>query len=311
MISIVIPIYNSEEYLSECLESIINQTYSDIEILCIDDGSTDNSKEICLNYLYRDKRFKYIFQENGGVSKARNTGLHYAKGDFLCFIDSDDIIDINYLSNLINKIDRYDLVICDYTRDSRQLGDNNGKQYEYASISYINDIIFERIKHPNICMMLFRAEIIHQNSLIFTEGCVRKEDAEFYLKYMSCCNMILWIDYIGYFYRDNMSSAMHNYNLKSLTGINAALRIKEYLVDKNIINNECMYVEACLQEFVYHLSRSSNKNLYNLLHSKFEITSVMRNILKFPRISRRFVAIIYLIVGKNLFYKIFSKFFPE
>lgn len=311
MISIIIPIYNSELYLRECLESISAQSYPDFEVICVDDGSADKSRVICLDFSCKDNRFRYIYQKNGGVSKARNTGLNNSEGDYVCFIDSDDIIDKDFLNNLIYDIKEYDLVICDYSRKLSLLGNKGNGNRMYDSKTYINDIVYERTKHPNICMMLFKSDFIHQNNLQFTEGCVRKEDAEFFLKYMSHCNRILWIDYIGYFYRDNQASAMYNDNLKSLTGIEAAMRIKEYLVNRDIIEKQCPIVEAGIQEFIYHLSRRNNFGIYEYIHSKYNVRNVMKSLLRFPRKSRSLVALVYLILGKNVFFKILSLIFPE
>ena len=92
-ISVIVPIFNVEKYLKECLESIINQTFKDIEIICINDGSTDNSLDILNQYAEKDNRIKVITQSNQGLSAARNTGIKYANGEYISFIDSDDYID--------------------------------------------------------------------------------------------------------------------------------------------------------------------------------------------------------------------------
>lgn len=92
-VSIIIPIYNSEKYLKQCLESIINQTYKNIEIICINDGSTDNSEKIIKDYLKTNKNITYLKQPNAGQSIARNKGLEKATGDFILFVDSDDFIE--------------------------------------------------------------------------------------------------------------------------------------------------------------------------------------------------------------------------
>ena len=92
-ISVIIPVYNVDEFLSECLESVINQTYNNIEIILIDDGSTDESGKICDKYGAKDKRIKVIHQENMGVSSTRNRGIDLSSGEYLTFVDSDDILD--------------------------------------------------------------------------------------------------------------------------------------------------------------------------------------------------------------------------
>ena len=95
-VSVIIPVYNVEKYLCKCLDSVVNQTLRDIEIICVDDGSTDSSWEILKEYAQRDDRIKLIHKENGGLSSARNVAMQVAKGDYIGFIDSDDWIDLDF-----------------------------------------------------------------------------------------------------------------------------------------------------------------------------------------------------------------------
>lgn len=103
MISIIIPVYNAEFYLEECLDSIKSQSHPDFEVLCVNDGSTDRSEEICERYVREDKRFRLYSQENSGVSVARNLGIEQAKGEYLCFVDSDDVIANDFLRKFIRS----------------------------------------------------------------------------------------------------------------------------------------------------------------------------------------------------------------
>lgn len=103
-ISVIIPIYNVEQYLSQCLDSIINQTYTNLEIILINDGSTDNSEKICNQYKLLDPRIIVIHKTNGGLSDARNTGIKIATGDYISFVDADDFIDENMYTILFQKI---------------------------------------------------------------------------------------------------------------------------------------------------------------------------------------------------------------
>ena len=111
-ISIIIPIYNTEEYLRECLNSVINQTLKEIEIILIDDGSTDNSGKICEEYASKDKRIKVIHQKNQGAAISRNKGIDLAQGKYLYFLDSDDYIESDTLEKMLNKIEQEDADIC-------------------------------------------------------------------------------------------------------------------------------------------------------------------------------------------------------
>ena len=117
-ISIIVPVYNVEKYLKKCVDSILGQTFTDFELLLIDDGSTDNSGSICDELAKTDNRIKVIHKENGGLSDARNIGIEVAKGDFIGFIDSDDYIDEDMYAFLYNNILKYDaeLSMCEIGR---------------------------------------------------------------------------------------------------------------------------------------------------------------------------------------------------
>ena len=108
LISVIIPVYNVDKYLPKCIDSIINQTYKNLEIILIDDGSTDSSPKICDEYMNKDSRIIVIHKDNGGLSSARNKGIEVAKGNLICFIDSDDYLELNMLEELKNNMDKYD-----------------------------------------------------------------------------------------------------------------------------------------------------------------------------------------------------------
>lgn len=118
LISIIIPVYNVESYLETCLNSVITQIYQNLEIILVNDGSTDNSGKICEKYALKDKRINVIHKQNGGLSSARNTGIKYMKGDFFAFIDSDDYVRQDYISKMysIMMMDKSDIVICSFEK---------------------------------------------------------------------------------------------------------------------------------------------------------------------------------------------------
>ena len=120
-ISLIVPVYNTSKYLRKCLDSLITQTYKDIEIIVINDGSIDNSEEIIK--LYRDKRLKYISKKNEGIGKTRNLGIENATGNYIAFVDSDDYLDKNFCKKMIKKADEdnCDIVICNYFEDRNRI----------------------------------------------------------------------------------------------------------------------------------------------------------------------------------------------
>lgn len=182
-VSVIIPVYNTSKYLKECLDSLINQTLSDIEIICVDDGSTDMSLEILNDYAAKDQRVKILSQENQGQSVARNFGIKVAKGEYIGFIDSDDWADYHMFENLYNNAKTYDsdismcsITLCDektgeYTTNDPYLTlDLFPESLENRSFTYKNtlDFIFR------ICVVpwnkIFRREFLINNGLSFIEG---------------------------------------------------------------------------------------------------------------------------------------------
>ena len=132
-VSVIIPIYNAAEFLNECLDSILEQTLRDIEVICVDDGSQDNSLEILENYTKKDKRLKVITQANQGAGMARNNGMEFAKGDYLCFLDSDDFFDENMLKSAYESAVSCNADICVYNAD---LFNNTTKEFQPCTWSF-------------------------------------------------------------------------------------------------------------------------------------------------------------------------------
>ena len=137
MISVIVPIYNAEIFLSDCIKSILNQTIKDFEVILVDDGSTDGSGSICEQYCRKDDRIRYILQENAGVSVARNNALDVAKGEYVVFVDSDDVVAPDFLQRLLNLAANGDFAICGYTRDQSELGKAETSREYYDVNSYI------------------------------------------------------------------------------------------------------------------------------------------------------------------------------
>ena len=136
MISVIVPIYKVEKYLDKCVQSIINQTYTDLEIILVDDGSPDNCGKMCDEYAEKDERIKVIHKENGGLSDARNAGVEKATGDYVCFIDSDDFAELNMVEVLVSAIGDCDVCTCGVYND---FADKSVPQYEGEPQSFDTD----------------------------------------------------------------------------------------------------------------------------------------------------------------------------
>lgn len=153
MISVIVPVYNVSKYLNKCVNSIISQSYKDLEIILVDDGSTDGSSEICDEYVKVDSRVRVIHKENGGLSDARNAGINVAQGEYFVFVDSDDYIDRNMISVLYENIVKYqaDIAVCDYDRV-----DENGNRVADSESTQSIDTIVECVEKKDINSLLYK-----------------------------------------------------------------------------------------------------------------------------------------------------------
>ena len=167
-VSIIIPVYNVEKYITKTIESVINQTYSDIEVILIDDGSEDSSGSICDEYAKNDDRIKVFHQENLGVSQARNKGIDISTGDYILFIDSDDYVSNDYIEALINGAIKTnaDVCCCGYTcitKEDRYEHNDYPECLEATREVFLNCLFSGT--GGTVCSKLYRSEIIKENSI--------------------------------------------------------------------------------------------------------------------------------------------------
>lgn len=306
MISVIVPVYNAEKYLRDCLASIQKQSYSEYEVICVNDGSHDNSEMICRSFVDIDNRFSLVNQDNKGVSAARNTGLSLAKGDYICFIDADDIIDSEFLAKLFDLSKDGAFSLCSYTRNIDKLGLKETKLIDYSKDNFVSSVINETIEHPNLWLMLFNNDIIKKQNLQFYEGCIRNEDYEFYLRYLMFVDRIKVSNYKGYYYRTNVESAMHVTTMKSLNSLDASKRIGALLYENNYTNDVNIDLYPSIQSLLYHLGREKNKLIYDYIHNEYNIRDVMKALLSYQAMRRKLLSLFYLVTGKHLFFLILS-----
>lgn len=233
LISVIIPIYNTENYLPKCLDSVLSQTLKDIEVLLINDGSTDGSQKICEEYACKDQRIQVLHTPNQGVSHARNLGLEMAKGEYISFIDSDDWIEKDMIATLYRLIqtNHTDLSTCGYT-----IEDEKGKVI--YSINKKNTCILDKWeaisslfkdKHyrykGNLWDKLYKKEIIDRDKLRFNEQIYYNEDRLFIFQYLRLCQSITYTCSSFYHYIIRNSSVMgtfqKTYNKKMCTFMDA------------------------------------------------------------------------------------------
>lgn len=196
-VSIIIPVYNAERFLNDCLDSVLKQTYDNIEIILVDDGSIDNSLSICLNIEAADERVKVISSQNRGPSSARNIGIKHATGSLIQFIDSDDLIARNMVSRLVEVMhnNNNDLVVCGYKivyPDSDKKVEINRFMEEEINIdSYrlgeITGRLFEKKLLNSCCNKMYKKDIIVSNEVKFNEKMKIGEDLIFNIDYLRSC----------------------------------------------------------------------------------------------------------------------------
>lgn len=310
MISIIIPIYNAEKWLKECLESIFQQSYKDFEVLMVDDGSKDGSKSICREFTEKDRRFLYFYQDNAGVSVARNTGLSHSKGEWISFVDSDDMVDPFYLDEMLKHSEHADAIWCGFSTGLAGLG-RREKVFSLSKEKLIRNIILERGKTPQLWSLLYRRKIIEKNNLMFTPGCVRNEDYEFFIKYLSFCEkQIVWNGYVGYFYRQNPQSVMHQRrSLQSvLMSIEASNRVGKELEQRGLIMDNTLLTAFAVTGFLFVMSKEKNIEIYNLLHSHYQVNKCVRKSLRAGGLRTKGAALLYIVLGRKVFYNVFSSF---
>ena len=210
MISVIVPVYNVETYLEECLDSIQNQTYTDFEVLLVNDGSTDGSQAICERYCQADKRFRLMNQTNQGLSAARNTGVAASRGEFIVFVDSDDMILANYLETLMHYMrEDVDIVESQFTVSNEEFLAKSFKEptilFEGNSQEAVK-IFPKHVLNVNAVTKLYRRSIVE--AVPYIDGVIF-EDVYCGIGMLKYIRKIIKIDYKGYYYRQRQASIMH------------------------------------------------------------------------------------------------------
>ena len=222
MLSVIVPVYCCEKYLAKCVDSICNQTYKDLEIILVDDGSLDNSSEICDELSNNDSRIKVIHKENGGVSSARNAGLDIATGDYITFVDSDDYIENVMYAEMLSVAEKYncDIVMCDCIKECKnytELYSHNIREgfYSYEQLKreyYPHLLMMENIEYPATIsnwVMFFKADICLTR---YIEGVRFSEDLLFGAQLMYNAKSFYYMKGKTYYhYVMNEQSASHKF----------------------------------------------------------------------------------------------------
>lgn len=330
-ISVIVPVYNVEEYLEKCLDSIILQSYKDFELILVDDGSTDKSGIICDEYSKKDNRIKVIHKNNGGLSSARNAGLNVAIGDYIYFCDSDDYIENNCLEIINNYFKLgYDLVVFSYVLE----GFSNNWTRSFKTQSYKCDDIVDFTINNVFCNNLgweawsraYKRSIIEENNIRFIDNKrIFAEDLQFLLFYLPHAKSITAINMplYHYMYRENSIMSIS----KTLSKINNMNELSKEVYDYYKSNgsfSKLIDVFPLIHVFILYSVLKINKNIRNnrkynkaLIKEINDFSFFNDNIKKFLKKKYKFLSIVrckyyfllindyeYIIRGKYLLYKI-------
>ena len=289
-VSVIIPVYNTEKYLEKCLDSVCNQTLSDIEIICINDASTDNSREILNKYAAEDERIKIInFPENRGAAAARNAGIDAATGEYVGFVDSDDYIDLNF----------YEKLYIGATTSNADIVKSNLKFTGWntpSSGSYynLNDVKKSKYKFNHVPTAIFKRSLLLQNNIFFPENLECAEDSVFEILAASACNKIEIVEDVCYYYVFRQNSLNH---------------------DLIVTENKIKTVEASVLQFIKIVGTLNleDKNLYfDIINDKYKYISYYCKNKKLTEDAKKYLPI----AEKNIFNSIkykneFLKFKPR
>ncbi|MCE5221490.1 MAG: glycosyltransferase [Clostridium sp.] len=286
MISIIIPVYNVGEYIKECLDSILMQTYKDLQIIIVDDGSSDNTMNIVKEYEDKFENVIILYQKNQGVSVARNTAFDYIKGEYTIYIDPDDFLELDMLENMYNraKKDHVDIVISEYyvyynDKDNR----NYIEKYNVDSREIYNnyDVIDFMLNYElqgQLWNKFFKTELLKQIKFKF-EPNRYIQDVFPVFKAIYKSKGIAFIDKPLYYYRQRATSTVHKKNAKLAEDYYFAMSsIINYIKDKNIKVNKkslSIFKIKVLSHFIAHYTNSNEyNNLKSFKESKYSELSI-------------------------------------
>lgn len=244
-ISIIVPVYNAEKYLKKCINSITNQTYSNLEIILINDGSTDNSGNMCDEFAKKDERIVVIHKKNEGLSATRNVGIERATGKFIGFVDSDDYIEKDMYETLYKEITTYDADISSISismvkKNGQKISGTNTKERNvYEGEEIIKELLLHKTLKNYSCDKLYKLELLKSTRYIVG---VAYEDVPFMFEIMSKAKKVVYYDVIKYYY------VKHKNSLSAVTS------------EKNVND----YIDAIINRFVLTEKEYKNLNIYNL-----------------------------------------------
>lgn len=248
LVTIVIPVYNVEKYIERCLNSIIRQTYNNIEIIIVNDGTEDKSIEICKKIQLKDNRIKIINQKNAGLSAARNTGIRNASGKYICFIDSDDFVNKEYVRLLLESLIKNDadISVCDFlyiNEEGHTWSRKIKKAKLYSNTEAIRDLLVG-IQNTEVMTWnkLYKLNLFKDNNIYFPEGKLHEDNFTTYKLYYYSRSISMIQNKLYYYLQRNSSIMGRRFNTRRMDILQALEETKDFFKEKNInfdIELEC------------------------------------------------------------------------
>ena len=289
LISVIVPVYKVEEYLDKCVESIVNQTYKNLEIILVDDGSPDNCPKMCDDWAKKDNRIKVIHKENGGVCSARNSGLDKSKGEWISFVDSDDWVEQDYIADMYNVAIKTNIsyVCCGYNRIyscSVDSINSNGELIEFTAMNFVVSLLNVQNGYGFVHMKLFARNCI--DNIRFDESLLVGEDALFNVQLCNKTTKMVVYNKVLYNYRLNLNSVVRKYDKNYINKYtNSMIKMKNY-IDENYDDKHIQ--QSVFNYIVYHLMlicvnycyHPNNENKFNSLKKTCNIDIYKESIKK-------------------------------
>ncbi len=279
LFSVIVPVYNTEKFLKECLDSIIHQSFTDFEVIIVDDGSRDLSPRICDEYVRADDRFKCVHIENGGLANARNTGIDMARGQYICFVDSDDIVGVNFLQDFYNAIGGREVEV---VHAGLTYSPSGKKLYSPFPMDEINTGIELLQRFPNVSKDVtipfsvrycLKKDFLDTHKLRFNTNIKYAEDSPFNITVISLSKKMTAVHSAEYVYKVNSQSINGRYKPTMIEDLDYLHKVKFDIADMlNVSKNEyirdivakefCEWLPACVNNF-----KNSEKG-YKYSHTK-------------------------------------------
>ncbi len=320
LISIIVPVYNVEKYIDDCLKSVTAQTYKNLEIIVVDDGSPDNCPKICDNWAAKDKRIKVIHKENGGLSSARNAGVVAATGDYIGFVDSDDIIDSRMFEKLLCALEKTDKKIANCLVKRFTSADEIAESMQCAEITQLNmaqalDGVFFRKIDLSVCCKLFHKSVF--SGIRFPQG-ETNEEASVMLPMLKLSNGLVLVQDELYFYRKNNQSITSSYYKTNADIVLKNLdRIYNQLADMQLQNIKSFKIYVGVSAFstalyldknYYRINDNAKQNFKKYLSIMrklwvkvlFSKNVILKDKILYLMVATRTLRLIYKIIGKKL-----------